>query len=122
MARQKRKPPHAKQVVTRRYRNRGVEVEIREAKDRVELKLDGKPIAVSLIDGKFHSQIAHAFRTFDSLDEVVDTLLANQGRTWTLHGHVCDERCSAGGHHDHGPGHTHDHEHGSHPHGAGGQP
>lgn len=112
MARQQSKPP--KRVMTRRYRSRGVDVEIREARNRIDLKLDGKPIRVSMIDGKVHCQLAHAFRTFASVDEVVDTLLANQGRTWTLHGHVCDERCGEGGHHHddphaHGPGPGHRH-------------
>jgi hypothetical protein len=103
---------------TRRYRSRGVEVEIREAKDRIELKLDGKPIHVSIVDGEIHCQLANQFTAFGSIDEVVDTLLANEGRTWTLHGHVCDERCREGKHHhDHSSGH--DHVHG-HPQGKGG--
>jgi hypothetical protein len=110
----------------RRYRTRGVEVEIKEsslglhggraADNRVELTLDGKPIAVEMVDGKYHCQLANQFTAFDSIDEVVDTLLANEGRTWTLHGHFCDERCGPGGHHHHGggghaPGHDHDHDH-----------
>lgn len=115
MKRQTRKPPQ--KMTTRSYRSRGVQVEISEAKDHVELKFDGKPIHVSIIDGKFHSQLAHMFRAFDSVDEIVDTLLANEGRTWTLHGHLCDERCREGKHHH---DHSHDHGHGHH-HGEGGE-
>lgn len=119
MKRQKRKPPQ--RMTTRSYRSRGVNVEIREAKDRVELKLDGKPIHVSIIDGKVHSQLAHMFRAFDSVDDIVDTLLANEGRTWTLHGHLCDERCRKGEHHhEHGQNRGHDHGH-DHHHGEGGE-
>jgi hypothetical protein len=116
MERRKRMPP--KNVTTRRYQSRGVEVEIREAKNHVELKLDGKPVHVSIVDGKVHSQLANQFRAFDSIDEVVDTLLANEGRTWTLHGHLCDARCAEGGHH-HDPSHG-THGHGGHDHGKGG--
>jgi hypothetical protein len=102
-------------MTTRRYRSRGVDVEIREAKNHVELKLDGKPVHVSIIDGKVHSQLANQFRAFDSIDEVVDTLLKNEGRTWTLHGHICDARCAEGGHH-----HDPSQGHGEHDHGKGG--
>ena len=119
MKRRARKSPQ--KMLTRLYRSRGVDVEIREARNRVELKLDGQAVHVSIIDRKVHCQLANQFRAFDSIDEVVDTLLANEGRTWTLHGHVCDERCSPGGHHhDHPVGHGHEagHEH----HGPGGEP
>lgn len=102
----------AEQMTTRHFRSRGVDVSIREAKDRVELTLDGVPIRVSVVDGKFHSQLANQFRSFDSVDEVVDTLLANEGRTWTLHGHVCDDRCGPHGHHGGGSGGAHGHGHG----------
>lgn len=100
---------------TRRYRSRGVEVEISEARDRVELKLDGKPIHVSIVDGEIHCQLANQFTAFGSIDEVVDTLLANEGRTWTLHGHVCDERCREGRHHDSSRGKDLGHRHGRPP-------
>lgn len=108
MANKKRKTPQ--KITTRSYRSRGVNVEIGEGKDSVELKLDGKPIPVSIIDGKFHSQLANMFTEFGSVDALVDALLANEGRTWTLHGHVCDERCRKGEHHhdhSHTPGHHH---------------
>jgi hypothetical protein len=98
-------------ATTRRFRSRGVEVQIREAKDRVELTLDGKPIDVEVIDGEYHSQLANQFTAFASVDDIVDTLLENEGRLWTLHGHVCDERCGPGGHHHDDAG-DHDHMHG----------
>jgi hypothetical protein len=99
-------------MTRRRYRSRGVEVEIGESKDQVALSLDGIAIDVALIDGRYHSQTANQFRSFSTIDELVDTLLKYEGRTWTLHGHVCDERCDKGRHHrDHGHG---DHGHGDH--------
>lgn len=104
----------------RSYRSRGVDVEIAETPDKIELRLDGHPIDVELIDGEYHSQTANMFTSFGSVEEIVDTLLANEGRTWTLHGHVCDESCGPEGHHDghdHDPGHGHNH--GGHEHGPG---
>jgi hypothetical protein len=101
---------------TRRFRSRGVDVEIRTVRrNAVELKLDGVPIEVEVVDGEFHSQRAHMFASFASIDALVDTLLSNEGRTWTLHGHVCDARCSTQGHHhgggeSHHPGHVHVHD------------
>jgi len=105
---------------TRSYRSRGVDVETRETKNRVELRLDGIPFDVEIVDGEYHSQLANQFTSFASLDEVVDTLLANEGRTWTLHGHFCDERCGPAGHHhdgSHGHGEGHDRHHDDHDHG-----
>ena len=103
----KRTGRHTSEADVREYRTRGVEVRIRETSlglhgaraldNRVELTLDGKPIHVSIVDGKVHCQLANQFTAFDSIDDVVDTLLANEGRTWTLHGHVCDERCGPAG-------------------------
>jgi len=98
---------------TRVYRSRGVDVETRETKKRVEVRLDGMPIDVEIVDGEYHSQFANQFTSFASLDEVVDTLLANEGRTWTLHGHFCDERCGPAGHH-HGHSHAHGGRHDDH--------
>jgi hypothetical protein len=118
-------PPHHhdppdKGGATRRFLNRGVQVEIREAPGRVALTLDGVPIEVSVDRGEYFAHVAHMFTGFGSIDALVDHLLANEGRTWTLHGHVCDERCRGGGHHHgHGSGHGHGHDH-SHHHGHGG--
>ena len=93
----------------RRYRSRGVDVEIREEGTAVEVSLDGHPIRVTRDGDEYHSQLANQFRAFPTIDDLVDTLLANEGRTWTLHGHLCDERCT-GGHHHSDRGHA--------PHGA----
>ena len=106
MKRQKRKPSQG--VITRRFRSRSVDVEIRQAKNLIELKLDGKPIHVSIVDGEVHCQLANQFTAFSSIDDVVAALLAKEGRTWTLHGHLCGERCSKGEHH-HDQGHDHHH-------------
>jgi len=114
---------HDKGASRRSYRSRGVDVEIEESGERVELKLDGHPIDVELIDGEYHSQTANMFTSFGSVEEIVDTLLAQEGRTWTLHGHVCDESCGREGHHhgpDEGPIHPHGarHDHGGQGHGG----
>ncbi|CAN5266843.1 hypothetical protein BH24CHL7_BH24CHL7_14130 [soil metagenome] len=102
----------------RTYRSRGVDVEIDESVEQVQLRLDGHPIDVEFIDGEYFSQTANMFTSFGSVEEVADTLLANEGRTWTLHGHVCDESCGPEGHH-HGPGEGAGHDHGSgHDHGG----
>jgi len=97
--------------------------------------LDGHPIKVDLLDGKYSSQTSNMFRTYDSVEEIVDQLLTNEGRTWTLHGGPdcdCDhehESDDAHEHHhdhdhlaDHGHEHDDDHDHdhaGGH---GGGQP
>jgi len=101
----KRHDEVAPQATIRRYRSRGVDVEIRETTVRpvgkdphtgtVELTLDGVPIPVSAIDGQYHSQLANQFTAFGTIDDVVETLLDNEGRTWTLH---------SGGGHNHGTG------------------
>jgi hypothetical protein len=101
-------------IRVRRYRSRGVEVEIGEAEDAVELTLDGHPIKVAYLDGKYSSQTANMFRTYDSVEEIVDELLANEGRTWTLHGGPDDD-------HDHDHEHDEDHPHDHGPDRAGGQ-
>jgi hypothetical protein len=122
-------PPQ--EVTTRRFLNRGVLVEISEspgdaargASHRVALTLDGVPIDVTVEGGEYFAHEAHMFTGFGSMDVLVDHLLANEGRLWTLHGHVCDERCR-GGHHHHGDGSGHGHGPGpvtpDHPHDHGG--
>ena len=119
---QAHKPPHhdetpPQETTTRRFLNRGVKVEISEGTDRAALTLDGVPIDVSVDRGEYFAHVAHMFTSFGSMDALVDHLLANEGRTWTLHGHVCDERCGGGHHHDHGSGQGHDHSHHDHAHG-----
>lgn len=109
MEHQKRK--QQQKVAIRKYRSHGVEVEVRETKKLVELTLDGKPIHVSIIAGEYHCQLANQFTAFASVDHIVETLLANHGRTWTLDGHVCDEDCGEGGHHGDSGGHVHVHGH-----------
>jgi hypothetical protein len=99
---EKKQPPAG----MRRYLSRGVEVEIRdpgdlESNEKVELTLDGLPVDVSLINGKYYSQLAHPFLAFDSIDEIVDTLMANEGRTWTLHGGLDQDRPDTGHPHPH---------------------
>lgn len=83
----------------RSFRSRGVDVTIREEDDSVALELNGQPIEVAKIEGQYHSQTAHQFRTFDTIDEIVETLLRNEGRYWKLEGPP-----APGGHHGgHGP-------------------
>jgi len=118
----KRKGPNAGgRESVRRFRSRGIDVEIREAPERVELVLDGHTIPVTKdVDG-YHSQLANQFTAFPTIDHLAETLLENEGRTWTLHGELREEYCCdehrAGGH-DHEQGHPHGH--GSHDHGGGG--
>jgi hypothetical protein len=106
----KRRSRKQQEPAVRQYRSRGVDVEIRESADQVDLTLDGLPVHVSIVDGEYHSQLANQFTAFETIDEIVDTLLANEGRTWTLHGHVCDQRCGRGGHHHDDRRHDHGHE------------
>ena len=68
----------------RRFKSQGVDVTIREEEDRVELELNGQPVEVAKIGDQYHSQLAHQFKSFDTLDELVDTLLRNEGRYWKL--------------------------------------
>ena len=97
----------------RRYRNRGVDVEVHEGTGWVELELDGTAVEVEVIDDQYFSHLANMFTGFPSVDDLVDTLLANEGRTWTLRGHLCDERCGQHGHH-HGGGRAHHSGHDDH--------
>jgi hypothetical protein len=124
----KRKPPRKPsrsrsaapgKATSRKFVTRGVEVSIAQEGKRVALTLDGIPVKVSIVDGEYHCQLAHQFTGFGSIDDIVETLLAKEGRTWTLHGHLCDESCGPEGH---GPGHKHgsDHSHSGHHHGHGG--
>ena len=68
----------------RKFKQRDVDVTIKESKNRVELELNGEPIEVAKIEGSYHSQLAHQFKSFDTIDELVDTLLQNEGRYWKL--------------------------------------
>ena len=99
----------AGQVTSRLYRARGVEVAVVQDRKRVELKLDGIPIHVTVVDGEFHCQLANQFTALGSIDHVIEVLLATEGRTWTLHGHLCDTTCGpnerGSGGHAHGHGH-----------------
>ena len=101
----------AGQVTARTFRVRGVEVTVVQDRKRVELKLDGIPIHVSVVDGEFHCQLANQFTAFGSIDHVIETLLAREGQTWTLHGHLCDATCGPNGHGSDGHIHSHDHGH-----------
>jgi hypothetical protein len=104
------------EATKRRFLNRGVQVEVSEAPNKVALTLDGVPIDVSVDRGEYFAHVAHMFTAFGSIDALVDHLLENEGRTWTLHGHVCDENCRGGHHHDHGAGQGNDHSHHDHDH------
>lgn len=82
----------------RSFRSQGVDVTIRESDDRVELELNGQPIEVAKIDGKYHSQTAHQFKSFATIDDLVDTLLRNEGRYWKLEGPAEPGHPGHGGH------------------------
>jgi hypothetical protein len=87
----------------RKYKSHGVDVAVTEKGDEVTLELNGSPIEVAKIDGRYHSQTVHQFRWFDSLEDLVETALKNEGRFWQL-------ESEPGRPHDHGgPGGTPDH-------------
>ena len=72
-------------------------------------------------NGIYILDLGKTVKLFKEAEEFVSKL-ANEGRTWTLHGHLCDQRCSAGRHMS-GPdssksGHP-GHDHGAHDHGHG---
>lgn len=98
--------------------SRGVDVRIAQGEGgSVDLRLDGMPVQVTYMDGEYHSQLANMFTGFPTIDDLVESLLQTQGRTWVLRG----GHTGGGGHdhdHDHGGGgHDHGHDHG---HGGGG--
>lgn len=72
----------------RRYESQGHDVVVRESDRAVELEVDGVPIEVEYLDGVYHSQTAHSFRSFPTVDALVEELLRNEGRLWSLHGDV----------------------------------
>ncbi len=97
-------------MAERSFKRQGVDVTIREEGDNVELELNGNPVPVSVSGDQYSSQFAHMFRTFDSVDEIVDTLIENEGKTWTL-----KEGEPMPGHGGHGGGDPHGgHGHGGH--------
>jgi hypothetical protein len=72
----------------RRYRRDGYDVDIAEGPDTVTLSLNGHAVDVAVIDGKYHSALAHPFVAFDDIDQIVDRLVAGEGRTWRMaHAH-----------------------------------
>ncbi|GLV95163.1 MULTISPECIES: hypothetical protein [Streptomyces] len=110
---------------SRRYMSRGVDVQIGEAESGgVNLRLDGMPVDVIFLDGEYHSQLANMFTGFPTIDDLVDSLLETQGKTWVLRGLARTGACHGGGGHGHGGGHDHGgggHDHGGdgHDHGGG---
>jgi hypothetical protein len=93
-------------VAERSFKRQGVDVTIREDGENVELELNGHPVPVAVTKGQYTSQFAHMFRRFDSVEEIVDTLLSNEGKTWTLKegGTPMDPHGGHGGHGGHGHG------------------
>ncbi|WP_371589023.1 hypothetical protein [Streptomyces virginiae] len=102
---------------SRRYMSRGVDVQIGEAESGgVNLRLDGLPVDVIFLNGEYHSQLANMFTGFRTIDDLVDSLLETQGKTWVLRGGARTCAGHGGGGHDHG---GHDHGGGGHDHGGG---
>lgn len=96
----------------RRFKSRGVDVAVTEAGDEVTLELNGHPIEVAKIEGRYHSQTAHQFTSFETLDELVDTLLRNEGRYWQLEPGSGPQHGGHGGGGTPPPGPGHGHEDG----------
>ncbi|MFI9586015.1 hypothetical protein ACIHCQ_30190 [Streptomyces sp. NPDC052236] len=102
---------------SRQYVSRGVDIRITEENGDVELRLDDMPVDVAFIDGEYHSQLANMFTGFRTIEELVDSLLEREGRTWTLRGGRPGGGGHGGGHHPPGGrGHTGGHQ----PHRGGG--
>ena len=74
-----------------RYKSRGYEVVVREEVadgEGVELELDGVPIEVEYRGGAYYCLMAHAYRSFPTLDDLIEELLRDEGVLWSLHGDV----------------------------------
>ncbi len=81
---------------------RGRKVSIREKATSVDVRIDNVPVHVEKLGpNRFHSHVA-MFRDYESLDELIDAMLADEGTLWLLHPPA--------------PGHTHGpHMHGDAP-------
>ncbi|MFJ4617188.1 hypothetical protein [Streptomyces sp. NPDC088812] len=101
---------------SRHYVSRGVDVRIVEGEGGgVDLRLDGMPVHVTYTDGEYHSQLAGMFTGFPTVDDLVESLLRTQGKTWVLRGGH-----TGGGHGGHGGGGHGGGGHGGGGHGGGG--
>lgn len=67
------------------YRSRDIQVDITEDEDGISLALDGTPVEVAYVNGKYYSPTAHMYVEFDTLDEVVDQLIRTSDEYWQLH-------------------------------------
>lgn len=66
------------------YVREGRTVEIREDANSVSLTIDGHPVEVTKVDGRYSSLFAHMFIDFDSVDAIVDQLFETEGQTWVF--------------------------------------
>lgn len=92
------------------YRSRGINVEIHEDDEKVSLTLDGVPVEVAHVNGKYYSPTAHMYVEFDTLDQVVEQLISTSDEYWTLHP---PEEDGGGGHDGHGSHSGHSDEDGA---------
>lgn len=83
------------------YRSRGIQVEIHEDEKEISLALDGVPVEVAYVNGKYYSPTAHMYVEFDTLDEVVDQLISTSDEYWQLHPPPDGDEDPHGGHHHH---------------------
>jgi len=96
---------------TTRFVRQGRQVELYEDDDGVSLKIDGHPIDVEVVDGKYASHLANMFVDYDDVYQLIDQLFATEGKTW-LFGHphhphphpVAPDAGHHGGHHGGGRG------------------
>ena len=95
-----RRPP--RQPRRESYRSRDIQVDITEDENGISLALDGTPVEVAYVNGKYYSPTAHMYVEFDTLDEVVDQLIRTSDRYWQLHP-PADQGSDGnhGGHHVH---------------------
>lgn len=77
--------PPPRQPRRESYRSRDIQVDITEDEDGISLALDGTPVEVAYVNGKYYSPTAHMYVEFDTLDEVVDQLIRTSDEYWQLH-------------------------------------
>lgn len=88
----------------------GRKVSIREEERSVDVRIDDVPVHVAKLGpDRYHSHV-FMFRDFDSLDQLVEAMIAEEGTLWLLrppppgeHTHRPPEQGGTPGrHHDHG--------------------
>lgn len=94
--------PPPRRLRRQSYRSRDIQVDITEDEEGISLTLDGTPVEVAYVNGKYYSPTAHMYVEFDTLDEVVDQLVRTSDEYWQLHPpEDGDHSGGHSGHHSH---------------------